>query len=97
MAYIIVVNPAILAFAGSPQRPSTVAPSQGCSGDVTVTVKAGSRTVTTRRLKLSRVCEYDLTLVWRKRPASRLRLTARYGGNDVLASKTSRTRTIRLG
>ncbi len=78
-------------------RPSQVAPSQGCTGDVTITAKAGSRTATTRRVKLSRVCEYALTLSYGKRPASRLRLTARYGGNDVLASKTSRSRTIRLG
>ena len=74
-----------------------MAPSQGCTGDVTITAKAGSRTATTRRLKLSRICEYDVTLSYRTRPASRLRLTARYGGNEVLASKTSRTRTIRLG
>ena len=77
--------------------PSTVAPSQGCSGDVTLTAKAGRRTATTRRVKLTRTCNYSLTLSYRKRPASRLRVTARFGGNDVLGTKTSRTRTIRLG
>ena len=64
---------------------------------VTITAKAGSRTAATRRAKLSRNCEYSLTLRLRSRPASRLRLTARFGGNDVLASRTSCTRTIRLG
>ena len=78
-------------------RPSTVAPSQGCSGEVTITAKAGSRTAATRRVKLSRNCEYSLTLRFRSRPASRLRMTARFGGNDVLASRTSTARTIRLG
>jgi Ca2+-binding RTX toxin-like protein len=82
---------------GQLKRPSTVAPSQGCSGDVTVTAKAGSRTATTRRVKLTRTCNYSLTLSYNKRPASRLRVTARFAGNEVLASKTSRTRTIRLG
>jgi hypothetical protein len=82
---------------GQLTRPSTVAPSQGCSGDVTLTAKAGRRTATTRRVKLTRTCGYSLTLSYRKRPASRLRLTARFGGNEVLDPKTSRTRTIRLG
>ena len=74
-----------------------MAPSQGCSGELTITAKAGRRTVTTRRVKLSRTCEYNVTLTYRKRPASRLRVTARFAGNEVLGSKTSRTRTVRLG
>jgi hypothetical protein len=82
---------------GSLERPSTVAPSQGCSGDVTITAKTRSRTATTRRVKLTRTCNYSLTLSYRKRPASRLRVTARFGGNEVLGTKTSRTRTLRLG
>jgi hypothetical protein len=82
---------------GQLTRPPTVSPSQGCVGTVTLTVRAGRRTVTTRRAKLTRVCTYRLTLRWRSRPASRLRLTARFGGNDVLGRRTARSRTVRLG
>lgn len=78
-------------------RPDTVAPSQGCSGEVTIKARTSRRTALTRRAKLSRNCEYSLTLRFRSRPASRLRVTARFGGNDVMASRTSRRRTIRLG
>jgi hypothetical protein len=78
-------------------RPSAVAPSQGCSGEVTLTAKAGRRTAATRRATLSRNCEYSVTLRLRSRPASRLRVTARFGGNPVIASRSSKSRTIRLG
>jgi hypothetical protein len=82
---------------GELRRPSTVAPSQGCSGEVKLTAKRGRRTVATRRAKLSRNCEYSITLRLRSRPAKRLRVTARFGGNDVMTSRTARSRTIRLG
>jgi Ca2+-binding RTX toxin-like protein len=82
---------------GRLQRPAPVAPSQGCSGEVRITAKTGRRTAATRRVRLSRNCEYSLTLRFRSRPAKRLRVTARFAGNDVLASRRARSRTIRLG
>jgi len=78
-------------------RPPTVSPSQGCSGTVTITAKHGSKTVATHRTKLDRNCEYATTLKFRSRLAGKLRLTARFGGNDVLSTRTARSRTIRLG
>ena len=78
-------------------RPEFVSPSQGCSGTVVVTAKRGSRTVSTKRATLGRTCEYQVTFRFRSRTASRLRIGAKFGGNDVLADKTSRVRTARLG
>jgi Ca2+-binding RTX toxin-like protein len=78
-------------------RPTTVSPSQGCSGTVTISAKRGSKTVATHRTKLNRNCEYATTLKYRKRLASKLRLTAKFGGNDVLGVRTARSRTVRLG
>jgi hypothetical protein len=78
-------------------RPGTVAPSQGCSGTVTLTAKRGSKTVATHRTTLSRNCEYATTVKFRTRLASKLRLTAKFGGNDVLSSRAAPSRTIRLG
>jgi hypothetical protein len=78
-------------------RPTTVSPSQGCTGTVTLTAKAGSKTVATRRLKLSRTCEYAVNVRFRTRPARRLRFSAKFGGNEVLTTRTSSSRTARLG
>jgi len=82
---------------GALRRPPAVAPSQGCSGQVRITAKRGKRTVSTTRTKLSRNCEYAKTISFRTRVGSRLRLTARFEGNDVIASRSSRSRTARLG
>jgi Bacterial Ig domain/RTX calcium-binding nonapeptide repeat (4 copies) len=82
---------------GRLQRPDIVSPSQGCSGTVTLTAKRGTKTVSTKRARLSRTCEYQATFRFRSRTASRLRFRASFGGNDVLSTKTSRTRTARLG
>lgn len=78
-------------------RPEFVSPSQGCSGTIVVTAKRGSRTVSTKRATLGRTCEYQVTFRFRRRTASSLRMRASFGGNDVLAEKTSRNRTARLG
>lgn len=82
---------------GTLRRPSTVAPSQGCSGRVVITAKRGSRTVGTTRTSLSRNCEYAVTVRFRSKVGSRIRLTAKFEGNDVLSSRSAASRTVRLG
>jgi Ca2+-binding RTX toxin-like protein len=82
---------------GALTRPETVSPSQGCSGTVTISARRGRKVVSTKRVRLTRTCEYEATLRFRKRVAKRLRLTARFGGNDVLGTRTSRARSVRLG
>jgi Ca2+-binding RTX toxin-like protein len=84
-------------LAGRLGRPSPVSPSQGCSGTVTVTAKRGTKVVSTERVALDRTCEYEATFSFRTRTSSRLRFQARFGGNEVLATETSATRTGRLG
>lgn len=78
-------------------RPDTVSPSQGCSGTVTVSAKRGKKTVSTRRASLRRTCEYSATFRFKTRVAKRLRLQAKFAGNDVIEAKSSRTHTARLG
>jgi len=78
-------------------RPEVVSPSQGCSGTVTVTAKRSRKTISTKRVRLSRTCEYRATFRFRTKVASRIRVRAKFGGNDVLSTKSSRTRTARLG
>jgi Ca2+-binding RTX toxin-like protein len=76
--------------------PSQVARTQGCGdGEVTVTVKAGGKTVATRHTRLSRQCEYTLRIRFAHRPATRLSFRARFGGNDILKAKSARSLTAR--
>ena len=78
-------------------RPDQVSPSQGCSGTVTLTAKRGTKVISTKRAKLSRTCEYRATFSFKTRAASRLRIQAKFGGNEVLSTDSSKTRTARLG
>ena len=82
---------------GTLRRPATVAPSQGCSGRVTITAKRGSKTVSTTRTSLTRTCEFAKTVKFGSKAASRIRLTAKFEGNDVLSARSAPSRTVRLG
>ena len=78
-------------------RPDPVSPSQGCSGTVTLTAKRGSKVVSTKRVTLSRTCEYKATFSFKTRVAPSLRMQAKFGGNEVLSAESSKTKTARLG
>jgi hypothetical protein len=68
-----------------------------CSGRVRIKVKAGGRTIATRRAKLRRNCRYRARVRFAGAPASRLRVTARFPGNRTTRARSSRGRTVRLG
>jgi hypothetical protein len=67
---------------------------------VAVTVKAGTRTLSTRRVALRSNCTYRVTFTFgdrsRFRRASSLRVQARYSGNTALTARRSATRTVRV-
>jgi Ca2+-binding RTX toxin-like protein len=67
-----------------------------CSGTVTVTVRAGKRTVSTRRLRLSKRCTYSVDVRY-GRSYGRLRFSARFGGNAVFTPRNSPARAVRTG
>ena len=85
---------------GTVSRPAGVSAAQGCSGTVTVTIKRGGRTISTRRAKLTRTCTYASTVTFgsrRRLGNGRLRITARFGGNAVLKARSSPRRNVRAG
>ncbi len=82
---------------GTLRRPTTVSPTHGCSGRVVITAKRGTKTVSTTRTSLTRVCEYAVTVRFRSKVSSRVRLVAKFEGNDVIASRSAPSRTARLG
>ena len=70
-----------------------------CSGTVAVTFKAGRKTVSTRRAKLSKACTYRSTVTFsvprRLHPRS-LTVQARFAGTTVVKSARSKRSTVRV-
>ena len=71
-----------------------------CSGKVTLTVRNGTRTVTTRSATLRRAsgtaCRYSTVLTLRSAPARTLTVTATHPGSALLTASRSTRVTIRL-
>jgi len=81
--------------------PAGVTVAQGCaSGVVSVQVKAGSRTISTRRANLRRDCTYALSVAFANRrrfgSARSLRFTASFGGNPLLKAARAASRSGRI-
>jgi hypothetical protein len=79
--------------------PAQVTPQVGCAGGtVTVTTKAGTRTLSSRRVALKADCTYSVTLSLRSGigKARSLRVTAAFSGNQVLAAAAAAAKTVRV-
>jgi hypothetical protein len=90
-------KPYKFSLSGRITRPETVSPSQGCSGSITFSAKRATKLITSRRVRLTRTCEYKATFTFRTRAASRVRFQAKFSGNEVLSEASSKVRTARLG
>ncbi len=80
--------------------PASVTPALGCDGgQVTVQFKAGTRTVSSRRVTLRKDCTYRVRVSFRlprRLSARSLRVQAIFGGNLVTDLARSSRRTVRL-
>lgn len=77
----------LLIYTGTPAA-------QACAGKVSVQVKQGRRTISTRRVSLSRTCTYRSTVSF-KRAKGKLRFLVRFGGNAAVKPVRAKTRTAR--
>jgi len=87
---------------GSVLLPANVTRSQACGeGTVSVQIKRGSATVSTRRVTLTRDCTYSSTVTFRKRSSlgrtGRLKVTTRFLGNKVLKARSASSTSVRAG
>lgn len=87
---------------GTVLLPTGVTRGQGCGrGVVSVQVKRGSKTISTRRANLSKSCGYSSTVSFANRrrigKTGRLKITARFLGNDVLGLRNAASRKVRAG
>ncbi len=80
--------------------PNGVSESAGCKGKVTVRVKVGAKTISTRRVTLSKTCTYSSRVSFANRrrfgKAKKLRFFARFGGNTCVSPATAPTRTVHV-
>ena len=85
---------------GIVRMPAGVTRAQGCgAGDVAVVFKAGRKTISTRRVALTRTCSYRSRVTFRSRKrfprSGRLTVRVRFLGNAVLGARRARTVTVR--
>ena len=80
--------------------PSGITNAAGCKGRVSVQVKRGSSTISTRRVTLSNTCTYSSTVSFANRrrfgSATRLKFTARYLGSALVSPVSARSVFARL-
>ncbi len=82
--------------------PSGVTRTQGCgSGLVSAQYKAGTKTISTRRVTLGRDCRFSIRTTFSIRSrlprSGRLKLTVRFAGNRYLLRRNARPMTVRVG
>ena len=90
-------DPRRFTFSGRLRRPARVTVAQTCRGTVRITLRAGKRVVATRRVKLGKGCRYKGALsvsAAKLAGAGKLTATATFGGNSVVAGRTSAKKTV---
>lgn len=69
-------------------------------GTVTVQIKAGANTISTRRVKLDRTCKYTVRITFRSRARfgkhKRLSVVAKWSGNRALGPKPAKRFTVKV-
>ena len=81
--------------------PTGLSPATACKGGrVSIQIKRGTKTVSTRRVALRSSCTFSSTVTFsrsRRNARGRLKVTARFLGNDVLERISARSRSVRAG
>lgn len=92
--------PFVFRASGRLSLPSGMTRAQGCNGRVSVQIKRGGTTLSTRRVSLTSSCTYSLRVSFGNRrrfgTATRLKFTARFLGNALLFPDTATARFARV-
>jgi uncharacterized protein DUF11 len=88
---------AALKLAGAVRPPSGMPRRVACSGRLVIALRRGSKTIGSRRVKLSRKCTYSSSFTVAPNAAGKtVKVGARFLGNKVLTPASSRVLTVRL-
>ena len=86
---------------GTLSLPAGMSPAQGCKGVITVQIKRGKKTISTRRVDVKPNCTYSVaaTFAVKSRVPRRgtLRIRARFNGNNVLLPARAKEVRVRYG
>ena len=92
--------PFVFRVSGRLTLPAGMPAATGCRGRVSVQVKRGTATISTRRTSLTRTCTYRVRVSFasraRFRSATRLKFTARFAGNASVLPATAASRFARI-
>lgn len=92
-------RPFVFRTTGRLRLPALVSPAVGCRGIVSVQVKAGAKTISTRRANVRRNCAFTSVVQFAGRRrftrSGRLRFTIRFTGNEVLGRSVAVARNVR--
>jgi hypothetical protein len=81
--------------------PKGVTKSNGCSGIVSVQIKRGTLTLSTRLTEVSKSCKYSSTVTFsaqkRLLASGKLKVRVRFHGNKALTSHTAKIVSVRYG
>lgn len=92
-------RPFVFRTTGRVRLPALVSPATGCRGVVSVQVKAGTKTISTRRANVRRNCAFTSVVQFTSRRrftrSGRLRFTIRFTGNEVLGRSVAVARNVR--
>ena len=81
-------------------RPSGITQAAGCNGRVSIQVKRGNTTISTRRVTLSSTCTFSSRVSFSSRSrfgsATRLKFTARFLGNALILPDAAPSRFARI-
>ena len=90
-------SPFTFTTSGRVVRPAGVTAALGCKGKVTIQIKAGKKTVSTRRANVKKNCTFSkkvtFTVPARLNP-SKLNVFVRFGGNAVLSAKSRKKYSV---
>jgi hypothetical protein len=88
-------------FTGKLTLPKGISRSVGCRGRVSVQIKNGKKTISTRRAKLSKRCTYRQRVTFsvksRLKSQGKLKVTVRFIGNAALKPKRAKQLYVRYG
>ena len=86
---------------GTLSLPAGMSPAQGCKGVITVQIKRGKKTISTRRVDVKPNCTYSVAASFavKSRVPRRgtLRIRARFNGNNVLLPARAKEVRVRYG
>jgi len=86
---------------GRVNLPAGVTRTAGCVGRVSIQIKRGSNTISTRRRTLTKSCTFSSTVKFDDRSrlprTGRLKVTVRFLGNPALLPRGARSRFVRFG